>query len=199
MSEYERKETLLNRLLNARGLKKSNEWTLLKNIIISTPEKFMKKIIHSNLLLPSKETNQPSLQLILLYVQYQHDQWTLHTEHKEHQHEQKQGHSKTTLNIDSNGSTCNNKLNFFFAPIYRVRIVSSITRFTDFELSQRFFFFDDITKSILEIFHHSLHLCSLVHVQKLNATCKGRFTLNFEKTLLFCMSSIRTTYPLTRH
>ncbi|ETO15378.1 hypothetical protein RFI_21986 [Reticulomyxa filosa] len=163
----------------------------MKKIIISTPEKFVKKIIHNNLLLPSKETNQLSLQLILLYVKRQHDQWTIQTK-------QKQGHSKTTPNIDSNGSTCNNKLNFVI-PIYRVRIVSSITRFTDFELSQRFFSFDEITKSILEIFHHSLHLCSVVHVQKLDAICKGRSTLNFEKTLLFCMSGIRTTYPLTRH
>ncbi|ETN98677.1 hypothetical protein RFI_38815, partial [Reticulomyxa filosa] len=51
----------------------------------------------------------------------------------------------------------------------------------------------EIKKSILEIFHHSLHLCSIAHIQKLDAICKDRLTLSFEKNVLFCVSGILTT------
>ncbi|ETO07222.1 hypothetical protein RFI_30170, partial [Reticulomyxa filosa] len=153
--------------------KNSDEWTLLKNIIITTPEKFVKKIICSNLLLCSKETKQLSLQLILLYVQHQHDQWTLQTEYKEYQHEQKQGHSKTTPNIDSNCSTCNNKLNFFLHQFIEFGLYRQLHALLTLSYPNDFFSFDEITKSILEIFHLSLHLCSPVHVQKLDAICKA--------------------------
>ncbi|ETO04698.1 hypothetical protein RFI_32698, partial [Reticulomyxa filosa] len=116
-----------------------------------------------------------------------------------HQHEQKQGHSKTTPNINSNGSTCNNKLNFLLHQFIEFGLYRQLHVLLTLLYHQKKKNRWDSSKSILEIFHHSLHLCSLVHVQKLDAICKGRFTLHFEKTLLFCMSGIRTTYPLTRH
>ncbi|ETO02923.1 hypothetical protein RFI_34490, partial [Reticulomyxa filosa] len=137
INEHERKDIAIKGLFSVRSLKKlyegyktknSNKWTLMKNIINPLQKNF-------NMLLCSKETKQLSLQSILLYVQYQHGQWTLQTEHKE-------------------------------------------------SYPNDFFSFDEIKKSILEIFRHFLHLCSIAHVQKLDAICKDRITLSFEKNVV---------------
>ncbi|ETN97627.1 hypothetical protein RFI_39902 [Reticulomyxa filosa] len=130
INEHERKDIVIKRLLSVRSLKKlyegyktknSDKWTLMKNIIISAPEKFVKDYSQQTAFVLERN------KAVVFAIDF--------TEHKE---------------------SCPND----------------------------FFSFDEIKKSILEIFRHFLHLCSIVHVQKLDAICKDRLTLSFEKNVV---------------